>query len=126
MSTGSINQNTESYTYDKIGNRRTNTNNTNTSTYTTNTLNQYTTIIGTTITGTTNTDYTYDNNGNLKSDGANSYTYDYNNRLIQVNQGTGIIVQYQYDILGRRIQKITNTLTNAPTNNTESTIYIYA
>lgn len=39
INTGSINQNTESYVYDKTGNRRTNT---NTSTYTTNTLNQYT------------------------------------------------------------------------------------
>jgi YD repeat-containing protein len=107
----------EAYTYDKTGNRKTDAS----STYAVNTLDQYTTI-----TGSTNKSYTYDNNGNLKSDGSKSFIYDYNNRLIQINQGTGIIVQYQYDILGRRIQKITNTLTNTPTNNTESTIYIYA
>ncbi len=103
----------ESYSYDKTGNRTIGNINGNNTNYTTNILDQYTNL-----SGSTNTTNTYDNNGNLRSDSTNTYTYDYNNRLIQVNTWSGIIAQYQYDILGRRTKKV-------DTIKTESTIYVY-
>ncbi len=115
--TGSVNQNTESYTYDKTGNRKTDTTNTIGTSYATNLLDQYTNQ-----TWGINKSYTYDNNGNLKSDGSKTYTYDYNNRLIQVTQSGITLAQYQYDVLGRRIQSISHPELVSGT----STIYVYA
>jgi RHS repeat-associated protein len=57
--------------------------------YTTNGLNQYTAAGGATI--------TYDANGNLVSDGTNTYTYDIENRLIGRSGGVALT----YDPLGR-------------------------
>ena len=51
-----------------------------------------------------------------------TYTYDYNNRLIQVNIWTGILVKYSYDILGRRTQRVDYSRSST---NPESTIYLY-
>jgi RHS repeat-associated protein len=53
---------------------------------------------------------TYDNNGNLQNDGAYSYAYDEENRLLRVtrNSDSAIVGQYQYDALSRRVQKIAN------------------
>jgi YD repeat-containing protein len=57
--------------------------------------------------------YTYEYNDNLiqrlkKSNGEiTTYTYDYENRLTRI-QYPGMEVQYQYDALGRRIQKNVN------------------
>ena len=45
----------------------------------------------------------YDLNGNLVNDGKNIYTYDHENRIIAVNDGK--TSAYNYDALGRRIQK---------------------
>jgi YD repeat-containing protein len=104
--------NTEAYTYDKTGNRKTNATNSSTIHYTTNSLDQYITL-----TGITNTSYTYDSNGNLKTDGSRTFTYDYQNRLIAVTQSGTTLASYQYDPLGRRIQKSTPT---------ETTRYTYA
>jgi RHS repeat-associated protein len=52
--------------------------------------------------------YAHDDNGNLSMDaGGNSYTYDYRNRLIKVEDAeSNVIVEYVYDALGRRIKKI--------------------
>jgi YD repeat-containing protein len=108
----SINQNIESYTYDKTGNRKTDTTNTIGTNYATNLLDQYTSQ-----TGGVNKNYTYDANGNLKSDGTKSFIYDYQNHLVQVTQSGITLAQYQYDVLGRRVQKTTPT---------ESIIYVYA
>ncbi len=62
-------------------------------------------------------------NGNLKTEGNRTYTYDYNNRLIEVNIWTGNLVKYSYDILGRRTKKIDYSKS---TTNPESTIYVYS
>lgn len=86
----------ESFNYDKVWNRTTDLNNT----YTTNTLNQYTTL-----TGTINTNYSYDNNWNITDDWTNTYEYDYKNRLVKVNSWATIVVEYNYDVLGRRISR---------------------
>jgi RHS repeat-associated protein len=47
------------------------------------------------------TSNTYDALGNLSNDGANTYTYDAENRLITVSGGTS----YAYDALGRRVYR---------------------
>jgi YD repeat-containing protein len=58
------------------------------------------------LTSNSNGSYTYDANGNTLSDASGkSYTWDFENRLVQaVVPGTGTIT-FRYDPLGRRIQK---------------------
>ncbi len=60
--------------------------------------------------------YHYDAAGNLTSDGSHSYTYDAENRLIQVDGTPGTCSTatacYVYDALGRRVEKITPSRTN--------------
>lgn len=98
------------YSLDAVHNRQTVQVNASTTTYATNNLNQYTMLSGG-VTATLN----YDNNGNLLSDGLHAYTYDYENRLTQVDNGaTG---KYFYDALGRRILKVAGV---------DSTFFFYA
>ena len=52
--------------------------------------------------------YAYDSAGNLLNDGVNYYTYDAENRVVQVQQGgsTGAVVAtYQYDANGNRVSR---------------------
>ena len=109
----------ETFVYDTMGNRTTSTITTGSSSYSGNILNQY---IQVQITGTTNTGTainTYDKNGNLTSNGTFNFSYDYQNRLVEVKKASDntTVAEYTYDVLGRRIQSITNTST---------TNYIYA
>src|SRR5206468_2635885 len=67
--------------------------------YVTNNLNEYATVGGVA--------YIYDADGNLTSDGVNTYAYDQQNRLISVT-GPGGITQYEYDALGNRTASIVN------------------
>lgn len=87
------------YTYDAVGNRiSANLNGTNTN-YTVNNLNQYTQVGG--------TNYTYDGNGNQSYDGNFYMGYDPEGRKL-VDSAIGNIYRFQYDALGRRIQKTSN------------------
>jgi len=52
-----------------------------------------------------NTGFSYDDNGNLTSDGELNYIYDGENRLKEVKQGTNTIAAYAYDYMGRRTSK---------------------
>jgi RHS repeat-associated protein len=61
-----------------------------------NTTNQYPTIGG--------VSYTYDGNGNLKTDGTWTYTYDTENQLLSAVK-TGVSASYVYDPLHRQAQK---------------------
>jgi hypothetical protein len=45
----------------------------------------------------------YDFNGNLTSDGTNTYTWDVRNQLAAI--GGGVSASFQYDGLSRRIRK---------------------
>jgi YD repeat-containing protein len=47
----------------------------------------------------------YDANGNLTSDGTNTYTWNARNQLTQVSQGGVAQLSYTYDALGRRTSK---------------------
>jgi len=62
--------------------------------YQVNGLNQYTSVSGTT--------HSYDDNGNLTSDGQTRYTYDQENRLVKATTSSGTLkAQLWYDPLGR-------------------------
>lgn len=52
----------------------------------------------------------YDANGNLTSDGVNTYTWDARNRLVAINGGT--TASFVYDPLGRRTSKTINGVTS--------------
>lgn len=47
----------------------------------------------------------YDANGNLTSDGTNTYTWNARNQLAQINQGGTTQLSFSYDAMGRRISK---------------------
>ena len=86
------------YVLDAVGNHSTVTEDGQTTTYTANSRNAYTAVSGA-------SNYTphYDANGNLMQDEHHTYTYDFDNHLISVDNGNTAI--YSYDALGRRISK---------------------
>ena len=61
------------------------------------------------------TNFSYDNNGNMTSDGVNTYTWNARNQLASIS-GPGLTATFQYDPSGRRINK---------TINGTSTSYLY-
>jgi len=94
---------TTDYNLDAAGNRASVLTDGVPSTYSSNSLNQYASV---------NSDiYTYDPNGNMTTKttvaGTTTYTYDFENRLIQVVTPTEV-VSYTYDPFGRRISKTTS------------------
>jgi RHS repeat-associated protein len=90
------------YTYDAVGNRLTQTTITNTTVYTYDDANRLVNVGGQV--------YTWDNNGNLLSDGARTYAYDSANRLISVSDQSSVS-SYQYNGLGDRLRQTVNGLT---------------
>jgi RHS repeat-associated protein len=95
------------YTLDPVGNWQEKVTNGVPETRTHDAVNEITTI---TIDGSPPCVLSYDSNGNLTADCTYSYGYDEENRLITVTRiADGEVVgQYQYDALGRRVQKIAN------------------
>ena len=90
----------EAYTYDALGNRLTSAATTGNWGYNTN--NQ--------LTGYDAVSFTYDDAGNLTSKTAGTdetvYSYDIEDRLVRVEDGTGgVIAEYYYDPFGRRLWK---------------------
>jgi len=89
----------EAYTYDAIGNRLTSSDTTELWSYNEN--NELNAHNGVT--------YEYDDNGNMiqKSMGEQNvnYIYDVEDRLVQVEDGDGIVATYYYDPFGRRLWK---------------------
>ncbi len=91
------------FTYDNIGNRDTyassESGNPVQSNYTTNNLNQYTAITNPTLSPT------YDDDGNMTSDGVWTYTWNCENRLIGSEKVEDTKLEFAYDYMGRRVQK---------------------
>jgi len=83
---------------------------------------------------------TFDNNGNMITRGTDSFSYDFNNRLIQSSIG-GLLEQYSYDGIGNRLAKtvddrtvryildrsgsLSNVLAETDSNGTITTYYVY-
>ena len=55
--------------------------------------------------------YTYDNAGNITSDGARDFVYNSNNRLVRVEVGGTVIAEYAYDGFERRVKKVAGGVT---------------
>ena len=95
---------TVSYTFDKVGNRKTVTDDGTVTNYNPNQLNQYTQVGAETI--------TYDTNGNMLTrtmDGETiTYTWDEDDRLVAVDRG-GTHIDYRYDHQGRLVGKNTGS-----------------
>ncbi|OXM13368.1 RHS repeat domain-containing protein [Paenibacillus herberti] len=94
-----------SYTYDKLGNRTSKSilkaGQTTSTTYTFNNK-------GSQLSAVNGQAYSYDENGNLLSDGKNSYAYDVLDQLTEVKDTSGkVIFKASYDEQGRRIQTVT-------------------
>mgnify|MGYP000928638826 CR=1 FL=1 len=108
------------YAYDPIGNRLTATEGTETKSYTANGLNQYTEI-STFSPEPLASNLTYDDDGNMLTDGeGKTYTWDGENRLIEVALPNSEIVRYAYDGQSRRVKR-----EHLSTAATETTTYLY-
>ena len=108
--TGSqINSTTESYAYDILGNRTTQTKNGVTKVYAYDVANQLTAIHQDDLQGQVLTSFAYDLNGNLQSksgtSGTLNMTYDAWDRMTQAQKTWSLPEQYAYDDVGRRIRK---------------------
>jgi RHS repeat-associated protein len=66
--------------------------------------------------------YSYDAAGNLLNDGAHSYTYDAENRIVCVDSGTAI---YVYDANGQRVRKTTGAASCTSTTSGTKVDYLY-
>ena len=105
------------YAYDPIGNRLTATEGTEAKSYTANGLNQYLSV--TSASSVVNP--SYDADGNMLTDGeGKTYTWDGENRLIQVTLPNSEIVRYSYDGQSRRVKR--EHFSSAAT---ETTTYLY-
>ncbi len=84
------------YSYDAVGNRLTQDANGTRTTYSYDNANRLTSVNGQA--------YTWDNNGNLVSDGLLTYSYDQANRLKQVTQGANTYT-FTYNGVGDRLSQ---------------------
>ena len=89
------------YTYDAVGNRLTQDTLAGANTYIYDNANRLIDVDGVT--------YTWDNNGNLLSDGVSNYTYDHANRLDSVTQGADAYI-FSYNGLGDRLGQTVNSV----------------
>ena len=86
-----------SYQFDLLGNRVKVLENGIATNYVSNNVNAYTSI-----TGRLSFTPQYDDNGNMLNDDKHTYTYDWNNKQVDVDDG---VITVKYDALGRRIAK---------------------
>ena len=99
------------YTYDEVGNRKTETTPGGVTAYDYDDANRLASVNGVT--------YTYDANGNLKSDGVNRYSYDYANRMSELCSNwdevgqvcLGDVYTYAYNGRGDRLQQTVGSVT---------------
>jgi RHS repeat-associated protein len=93
---------TQSYTFDKVGNRLSKTEGTNTTNYTYNELNE--------MTAAGSDSYTYDQNGNTLTGGGRTYVWDQQNRM-KLATKNGVTTTFTYRSDGLRASKTVNGVT---------------
>jgi len=86
------------YTYDKVGNRLTETVSGTTTTYTYNAADE----LSKAVTGSTTTNYAYDADGNQTTAGADNYTYDAQNKLLTATIAS-VVYTFTNDADGNRV-----------------------
>ncbi len=120
-----VNSETRIYDYDPIGNRISATEGTIGKTYATNDLNQYDSI----TTGGTPVALSYDEDGNLIEYDGTSYSYNAENRLVDVRPASPMDgdtrVSFVYDYMGRRSQKTVYTYGSGSWNQTCESVFVY-
>ncbi len=88
------------YTYDSVGNRLSETTAAGTTSYSYDAANR--------LANVNETEYQWDDNGNLLNDGTYIYTYDHANRLITINNQGSVISSYSYNGQGDRLTSTTS------------------
>ncbi len=96
----------EAYAYDKIGNRLEATQGTKTTKYKANALNQYSSIFQ--PSSQISHAPAHDADGNQTHEGNRTYSWDGENRLIAIQEGSSLIARYTYDHQSRRIARWVN------------------
>ncbi len=112
---GNVDSQMRTFTFDAAGNMTEKKVVTDSATVTeTRSFNDLNEITQNVIGGTTWT-YTHDNNGNMtsKSDGTDTwdYTWDEDNRLVEVEKNSTTEVTYEYDSVGRLLKRVEGSLT---------------
>ncbi|MFT3874363.1 MAG: DUF6531 domain-containing protein [Nocardioides sp.] len=97
------------WTYDPVGNRTSEERPTGTTTYTRATGTGR--LTSTTAPGPVTTNYTYDAQGRLTSDGTTTYTYNAANQLTTEQASGQPVTTYTYDGDGRRTKAVTDSVT---------------
>ncbi len=96
----------EAYQYDKIGNRLEASKGNQTTKYEANALNQYTAISD--LPSSISRAPAHDADGNQTREDNRTYTWDGENRLVAIQEGSSIIAKYTYDHQSRRIARWIN------------------
>ena len=96
---GAISNQSRQYVYDAAHNRISTLVNGVATSYSSNNLNQYDSVGG--------AGYSYDDDGNLLSDGVRTYAYNSENKIVSTTHGSDVWT-YEYDVLGYRSAVIHN------------------
>ena len=122
LAAASVGTNLYGYAYDTIGNRLWSAANAVTNSYSANSLNQYAS------TGS-GTNFVYDSDGNMTSDGAFSYSYDAENRLLAaypLSPAVGsLAVENRYDHRHRRSRKVVKQYDGADWETKETHTFVW-
>lgn len=91
----------EQWRLDGVGNWENRSENGTPTSYTPNIMNEYDAVAGVA--------FAHDDNGNLQTDGSQTFFHDHLNRLVRIERSGTLVATYAYDAVGRRIAKFLPT-----------------